>query len=65
MKRATTLVQAMCSSKEAAGFKQWLVDVAQAVAAADKEGSHFGIGGVYISEKEQAALAEIDALLNL
>jgi hypothetical protein len=64
IKQAITLVEAKCSPEETAGFKQWLVDVAHAVASADKEGSHFGVGGVLISEKEQAALAEIDALLN-
>lgn len=48
----------------AAGVKQWLLDIAQSVAEADKEGSHFGIGGQRVTEKEQAALAEINTILN-
>jgi hypothetical protein len=64
LRQAAALVEAKCSPEEAAGFKQWLVDVAQAIAAADKEGSHFGIGGQRVSDKEKAALAELDKLLN-
>jgi hypothetical protein len=59
------LLDAKCTQEEAAGFKQWLLDVAQAVAEADKEGSHFGIGGQRVSDKEQTALAELTTLFNL
>ena len=52
LRQAAALVEAKCSPEEAAGFKQWLVEIAQTVAAADKEGSHFGIGGQRISDKE-------------
>lgn len=63
LQRAAAIVDAQCSPEEAAGFKQWISDIAQTVAAADKEGSHFGIGGTRISDKEKEALAEIDAML--
>jgi len=64
LQQTATLLNAKCTSEEAAGFKQWLQDVAQAVAEADKEGSHFGIGGQRVSDKEQTALAELATLLN-
>jgi len=63
LQQAATLVEAKCSPEEAAGFKLWLVEVAQAIAAADKEGGFLGIGGQRISDKEQAALAELEAIL--
>lgn len=63
LQQTATLLDAKCTPAEAAGFKQWLLDVAQAVAEADKEGSHFGIGGQRVSDKEQTALAELATLL--
>ena len=64
LQQAAALLDVKCSPVEAAGFKQWLVDIAQATAEADKEGSHFGIGGQRISDKEKAALAELESFLN-
>ena len=64
LQQTVVLLDAKCTPEEAAGFKQWLLDVAQAVAEADKEGSHFGIGGQRVSDKEQTALAELTTLLN-
>ena len=63
LQNSAILIDAKCSPEEAAGFKLWLVEIAQSVAGADKEGSHFGIGGQRISEKEQEAIAEIKAFL--
>jgi hypothetical protein len=64
LRGTAALVESECTPEEASAFKQWLADIAQAIAVADKEGSHFGIGGKPISEKEQAALTEINELLN-
>ena len=63
--QAANLLDDKCTPDESAGFKQWLRDVAQAVAEADKEGSHFGMGGVRVTEKEETALAEIESTLGL
>lgn len=63
--QAATLVEDRGTAEEAAGFKQWLREVAQSVAEADKEGSHFGIGGVRVTDKETTALAEIESTLGL
>jgi len=65
LQQAAALLDEKCTTEEAAGFKQWLMDVAQAVAEADKEGSHFGIGGTRVTDKEKAALAEIKSTLVL
>lgn len=65
LEQAANLLDAKCGPDEAAGFKQWLRDVAQTVAEADKEGSHFGIGGVRVTDKETAALTELESTLGL
>ncbi len=43
--------------EEAAAFKAWVADMAQATAEAGKEGGFLGIGAVRVSEKERAAIA--------
>ena len=65
LRQAAALLNEKCPPEEAAGFKQWLMTIAQEVAEADKEGSHFGIGGVRVTDKEKAALAEIESFLGL
>ena len=65
LRQAAALLNEKCPPEEAAGFKQWLMTIAQEVAEADKEGSHFGIGGVQVTDKEKAALAEIESFLGL
>ena len=62
---AVEVLDAKCSPEEANGFKLWLLEIAQAVAKADKEGSHFGIGGVQVTDKEKAALSELRSTLGL
>jgi hypothetical protein len=65
LQEAAGVLDAKCSPEEAAGFKQWLLDLAQTVAEADKEGSHFGFGGVQVTDKEKKALAELRSTLGL
>jgi hypothetical protein len=50
---------------EAGGFKRWLLTAAQRVAGASKEGGFLGIGGVRVSDAEQAALGEIAGALGV
>ncbi len=59
------IVAKKAESMEVLGFKQWLVAVATAVAEAAKEGGFLGIGGQYVSEKEESALEEISNTLGL
>jgi hypothetical protein len=49
--------------QDAAGFKAWLLAVAQKAAEAGSEGGFLGIGGVAVSDAEKATLAEIAAAL--
>jgi hypothetical protein len=44
---------------EAAAYKRWLTDIAQATAEAGREGGFLGIGSVTVSDKEQRALATL------
>ncbi len=60
---AGAAVDRVCTPEEAAGYKDFLASVALAVAEAHKDGGHFGIGGVLVSDKEKAALARIDETL--
>jgi hypothetical protein len=50
---------------EAEGFKRWLLTVAQRTAEAAKEGGFLGLGGVRVSDAEQATLAEVARALGV
>jgi hypothetical protein len=50
---------------DAAGFKNWLRDIAQKAAEAANEGGFLGFGGVPVSDAEKATLAEIAGALNV
>jgi len=62
LRQTAVLLDEKCTPEEAAGFKQWLMDIAQAVAEADKE--HKKNDG-RVSDKEKEALAEISSMLNV
>lgn len=62
---AAALVDEKCAAEEAAGFKQWLMGVAEATAEAGREGGFLGIGSVRVSDKEKAAMAQISQTLGL
>jgi hypothetical protein len=47
------------AGSEAGEFKIWLGEIAQKVAEAATEGGFLGFGGVTVSEKEKATLAEM------
>lgn len=51
--------------QDAPEFKGWLKHVAEKVAAAASEGGFLGFGGVQVSDKEKATIAEIATALNL
>jgi hypothetical protein len=51
------------SQEEIDAYRNFVMDVAEAAAKAHKEGGFIGIGGKEVSEKEQAALNEIQAAL--
>ena len=51
--------------EEAAGYKQWLMRIAQATAEAGKEGGILGIGAVRVSDKEKAAIDQLGSALGV
>jgi hypothetical protein len=48
---------------EAERYKRWVLEIAQKVANAAKEGAFFGLGGERVSEAEQAVLTDLAAAL--
>jgi hypothetical protein len=55
------LVVAKATPAEAQAYKSMLVSVAEQAANASKEGGFLGFGGVRVSDKEQAFIAEVKA----
>jgi hypothetical protein len=64
LKKAAALVEQKAPA-DAAGFKQWLQEVATRVANASKEGGFLGFGGTLVSEQEQQALAATASALGV
>lgn len=64
LQAAVGIVAAKGSPEELATYKQLLVQSAENVANAAKEGGFMGIGGVVVSDAEKKALAEITAALD-
>lgn len=62
-RQAAGLLAAKASPEEAANYKQWLLDIADKVANAAKEGDFLGIGGVRVSEAEKTAIQQITEAL--
>src|SRR5581483_11847294 len=59
IKAATAILSAKGSPDEVAAYKKLMVDVAQNVANAAKEGGFMGIGGVQVNDAEKQAITEI------
>lgn len=60
---AIEILQQKATPEEVDAYRNFVMDVAEAAAKAHKEGGFIGIGGKQVSEKEQAALNEIQAAL--
>jgi hypothetical protein len=65
LRGVTALLDEKCAEDEAAGFKQWLMGVAETTAEAGREGGFLGIGAVRVSEKEKAIMEKISQTLGL
>ncbi len=59
VRSAVALVAAKAAPAEADAYKQMLLGVAQQAADASKEGGFLGFGGVRVSDKEKAFIAEV------
>ena len=64
LKRVLALVDAKAPT-DAPAFKHWLSHIAQIVAEAASEGGFLGFGGVQVSDKEKATLAELHGVLGV
>lgn len=64
LKQAAALVDAK-AAHDAQAYKAWLYDMAVVAAKAAKSGDVMGIGGVRVSEAEQAQLDKLAALLGV
>jgi hypothetical protein len=64
LREVAALLDARATPDEAAGYKRWLMRIAEHVATAGKEDQGFlGRGGVLVNATEEQALAEIAATL--
>lgn len=62
--KAVALIEGK-SPDEGTAFRQWLYDTGKKAAEAGKEGGFLGFGGTPVSEKEQAALAQLADVLGV
>lgn len=65
LRRAVGILEGKGSPEEAEAYKSFVLDVAETVAKAHKEGGFLGIGGTQISDGERAALEEIAGALGV
>lgn len=64
LRAVAALLDAKAPPTEGAGYRDWLIQVAQASAHAALEDKGFlGFGGVEVNDAERAALAEVSGLL--
>ena len=61
--RAVAAIVDQNAASDAAAYKAWLLQIANNVAEASKEGGFLGFGGVDVSDAEKATLLEIAAAL--
>jgi len=61
--QAAEIVDAKCDPDVAAGYKDWIADIALLTAQASKEAGDSHTGDVNISDKEQVILGRIDEAL--
>jgi hypothetical protein len=65
LKRIPGILDAKVSSEQAAGFKSWLVTIADKVANAAREGGFLGFGGERVSAAESAAIKDVASALGV
>jgi hypothetical protein len=66
LRSVVSLLDAKATPDESAGYKAWLMTIAQTVAGAGKEDQGFlGRGGVMVNDAERAALGQIAGVLGI
>ncbi len=63
LREAIRILEEKATAAEVDAYRNFVMDVAEAAAKAHKEGGFIGIGGKPVSEREQAALDEIQTTL--
>jgi hypothetical protein len=63
LRAALAVLEAKASQADVAAYKGFVLAVVQTAAEAHRDGGFVGIGGAEVSEREQAALDEIGAIL--
>jgi hypothetical protein len=63
LREAVEIVERKATPEEAEEYRSFVLDVADTVAHAHREGGFLGIGGKEVSDEEQAVLDEIRATL--
>lgn len=64
LQEGAALIGDRCSVQEAEHLRRWVLAVARATAEARREGGVLGIGAQRVSDKEHAALKQIESALN-
>ena len=64
LREAIAILEQKATPGGGRAYRHFVMDVAEAAAKAHKEGGFIGIGGKEVSEREQAALDEIEAALD-
>lgn len=65
VRAASELVGRKASPDEANAYRKMLIDIAQDAADASKEGGFLGFGGVRVSDKEKAFIADVSRAAGL
>ena len=66
LRQVSALLTAKVPEQEAAGYREWLLNIARKTAEAGKEGGNFfGRGAVLVNDAEKAALQEIAQVLGV
>lgn len=63
-KKSIELIEAKEDANTVAEYKKWILNVAEGVANAAKEGGFLGFGGERFSEKEQKLFKELQTILS-
>lgn len=63
LREAVRIVGEKATADELEAYRQFVLTVASSVANAHREGGFLGVGGKQVSDSEQAALDELEAIL--
>jgi hypothetical protein len=65
LEKVPAIVEGKVSAEEAAGFKSWLMTIAEKVANAAREGGFLGFGGERVSAAESTAMRHLASALGV